>query len=354
MSPDFRFACPICGQHISAPTATIGSSGVCPNCSATFAISAPGSSETSTKTAEAQTGALPSPLPQAHVPVKKRDYRKALPGASPTPVPTDTSERVSRVREAWRASEGFVSRYLTPKTVLCFTVILLLASWTYPPGVHYSPNYLHGWFFLFDMTGKMRVDFGRLILLDAIIAALGGMLAWACSRDGAPRLAAAVILIVIPVGAIGVLATREIQQHRQAAWTQKYYAELNRRSAEQAAEFERSRAALDAAQQTARKAAEVSLVATLKKTMPNSASAIDILEAIKEARRLGFSDNDIYSHLNKGSDAYRAAYKDGYSAREVENALAKSAQELENVLAESASRIKPDDLKRVVLFDVQI
>ena len=92
------------------------------------------------------------------------------------------------------------------------------------------------------MTSKMRVDFGRLILLDAIIAALGGMLAWACSRDGAPRLAAAVILIVMPVGAVGVLSTRELLR---VYWAQKYYAEQERLTAEKAAEFEYSRVGLD-------------------------------------------------------------------------------------------------------------
>jgi len=62
------------------------------------------------------------------------------------------------------------------------TILLLVASWVYPPGFHYR-DHSHGWFFLFDTRSVMRVDFGRLILLDAIVVTIGGGFAWAVSRN---------------------------------------------------------------------------------------------------------------------------------------------------------------------------
>ncbi len=88
-------------------------------------------------------------------------------------------KRAGRVRTALRAISTLVDRELTTKRLVAGTVMLLIASWIYPPWILDGRS--HGWFLVFDTTESlvMQIDFGRLLLIDAIIAAAGGLLAWA-------------------------------------------------------------------------------------------------------------------------------------------------------------------------------
>jgi hypothetical protein len=94
--------------------------------------------------------------------------------------------------------------------VVWIALTLLIASWLYPPWEHYNPHtrgvkadiggvfkpwapspphrqgvsaqHPHGWYFIFDTKQTetntdelvMRVDFGRLMLLDGVIVAVAG------------------------------------------------------------------------------------------------------------------------------------------------------------------------------------
>jgi hypothetical protein len=64
--------------------------------------------------------------------------------------------------------------------VVGIALALLIASWLYPPGFY--RDHSHNWFFLFDTRSVMRVDFERLILVDAIIIVLAGAVTWAGSQ----------------------------------------------------------------------------------------------------------------------------------------------------------------------------
>jgi hypothetical protein len=93
------------------------------------------------------------------------------------------------------AIRGFVDRHLTTKTVIVFTILLLLASWIYPPWVTYGRYASHNWDFIFSTnTGSMRIDLPRLLLIDLIIAVTSGLLAWAISRNSVARRTAARIV----------------------------------------------------------------------------------------------------------------------------------------------------------------
>jgi len=79
-----------------------------------------------------------------------------------------------------------LDRRLTARTVVVVTILLLVASWIYPPWIIGSGRSVsHGWFFVFDTTSEtvQRVDFGRLFLIDGIILAAGGLLAWAAFHN---------------------------------------------------------------------------------------------------------------------------------------------------------------------------
>jgi hypothetical protein len=107
-------------------------------------------------------------------------------------------ERIGKTRKALRTIRGFVDRCLTARTVVVVTILLLVASWIYSPWIHYgryrernTPEVAHGWFFVFDTTQKegsdseivMRIDFGRLLLIDAVIALVGGLSARAAFHN---------------------------------------------------------------------------------------------------------------------------------------------------------------------------
>ena len=95
------------------------------------------------------------------------------------------SGRIGRLLLALRA---IPERLLTPRVVLVVACLLLIASWAYPPGFERESRHVsRGWFFLFDTDSDMQVDFPRLILLDAIIAAGAGMVAWSVSGSSSSR-----------------------------------------------------------------------------------------------------------------------------------------------------------------------
>jgi hypothetical protein len=120
---------------------------------------------------------------------------------------------IGKTPRTLRGIHNFIDEHLTTKAVVVLTVLLLLASWIYPPWIIASGRYVsHGWFFVFDTTREtaMRVDFGRLFLIDAIIAAAGGLLAWAVSGNSTARRVTVRIafyaLIVVPLIVVVCLA----------------------------------------------------------------------------------------------------------------------------------------------------
>lgn len=149
-------------------------------------------------------------------------------------------ERIGKTRRALRAIRGFVDRRLTARTVVVATVLLLVASWIYPPWIIASGRSVsHGWFFIFDMTREiaMRVDFGRLFLIDGIIAVVGGGLGWVILRNGNVRTLFSRILfyslVAVPVIALIWGSAYLIQDAKRKA---------DERTAEQAAKVVRERA----------------------------------------------------------------------------------------------------------------
>jgi hypothetical protein len=128
---------------------------------------------------------------------------------------------IGRTPRTLRGIHNFIDEHLTTKAVVVVTVLLLLASWIYPPWIIGSGRYVsHGWFFVFDTTGEtaMRVDFGRLFLIDAIIAAAGGLLAWAVFGNSTARRVTVrlffyglIVLWLIAIAWIGAVAIGNVQ-----------------------------------------------------------------------------------------------------------------------------------------------
>jgi hypothetical protein len=136
-------------------------------------------------------------------------------------------KRIARTRRALCAIRGFVDRHFTTKTVIALTILLLLASWIYPPWILGSyRNVSRGWFFVFDTTRgtAMRVDFGRLFLIDVVIAATGGLLAWAVFANSTARRVTVrfafytlIILPLIGVVCLGAVVLGNIQKRSKAS-----------------------------------------------------------------------------------------------------------------------------------------
>ena len=117
------------------------------------------------------------------------------------------------------AIRGFVDRLLTTRTVIAVIILLLLASWIYPPWILYGHE--HRWLFIFDTSYNttMRVDFGRLLLLDGIIVAVGGLLAWGVFSNSTARRVtvrfafyALIILPLIGVVCLGAVVIEKVQR----------------------------------------------------------------------------------------------------------------------------------------------
>jgi len=124
---------------------------------------------------------------------------------SPAQVPDMPPKRKGRrIRRALSATWDIIECHVSATTIVVVAVLLLVASWIYPPWVRYPE---HDWHFIFDTnTGAMRIDVERLVLIDLIIAAPLGLFAWAISGNSATRrtafrvafsLVAAVCLLVL-------------------------------------------------------------------------------------------------------------------------------------------------------------
>src|SRR4029077_9061610 len=119
---------------------------------------------------------------------------------SPTQVavPLPKRKRSGKIRRTFCAIRDLIERLLTPTAIVVITVLLLVASWIYPPWVERT---WHGWYFIFNTdTGSARIDLPRLLLIDLIVAVPGALLAWTISRNaGARRLVARIVFYSIVV-----------------------------------------------------------------------------------------------------------------------------------------------------------
>ena len=106
----------------------------------------------------------------------------------PAQVVTPPPKRKRRIRNGLCAIRDFIERHLTANAIVVITVLLLVASWIYPPWVRYGRHPEHDWYFVFSIrTGSMRIDLARLLLIDLIIAVPSALLAWAISRNSVAR-----------------------------------------------------------------------------------------------------------------------------------------------------------------------
>ena len=156
--------------------------------------------------------------------------------------------------------------------LLWLAIALLIASWLYPPWVHYNPHvkgssatHPHGWFFIFDtQQGErrdnelvMHVDFGRLGLVDAIIVVVIGATVWMSSRwNIRPAIAVASLvgggLIFAIVGIGWSLVHAGIEQAKLET-----EAKMAREAHDRTAQRERERQLEEAKELRARQEAEV-------------------------------------------------------------------------------------------------
>src|SRR4029077_3906157 len=117
---------------------------------------------------------------------------------SPTQVavPLPKRKRSGKIRRTFCAIRDLIERLLTSTAIVVITVLLLVASWIYPPWVQRT---WHGWYFIFNTnTGSARIDLPRLLLIDLIIAVPGGLLAWAIYRSStAQRVAVRAVLSLL-------------------------------------------------------------------------------------------------------------------------------------------------------------
>jgi hypothetical protein len=117
---------------------------------------------------------------------------------------------------ALRVISSLVDRQLTTKRLFGGTVLLLIASWICPPWI--LNGRAHGWFLVFDTTQSlvMQIDFGRLLLIDAIIAAAGGLLAWAVFHNWTLFRVAAHLsvyaLLIAPMAAVVLLVAFVVER----------------------------------------------------------------------------------------------------------------------------------------------
>ena len=266
-------------------------------------------------------------------------------------------KHIGRTWKTLRTLPDFFELKLATKTILSIVALLLIASWVYPPWVHYgryqreSPEVTHGWFFVFDTQQQesgdisrivMRIDLGRLLLIDGIIAVAGWM--FITNR----RLAFYSLLAALIIGLGCFVAVRIQREAAQRAAQQQRAAEERAAQEQTAAEEQRAEA-----ERITRKQKQQE---TLDKDISTPATASEILRAIQRAQQLGCSDEEIYDSLveNFGGFtaieelagiAYGEATSKGYRLAGTERAL------LER-MSEEASMLNSDDLKKVILFDI--
>ena len=195
----------------------------------------------------------------------------------------------------------------------------------------------HSWFFVFDTTRDMvmRVDFGRLFLIDAIIAAVGGLLAWTCFRNSTGRRAIVRIVFytfVVASIAVAICLSMLLFQNVQE--------EITKRAA-QSMRFDPSTGTL----------VERSAEAFLNKPEPGKESPYDALIAYLAKKQP--VTVDIPGH---GTVIYPA----GMSSAEIAAAIKKqffsdgpwTQFNPAKYLAEKKTVLTADDLKKITLFDV--
>jgi hypothetical protein len=253
-----------------------------------------------------------------------------------------------RARRGFQALCRVVDRCCTAKTILATTILLLIATWIYPPWIHYgryqrvTPDVPRGWFFILDTTQReypdsqitMRIDLGRLLLIDAILGGAGGALAYAFSRRSTARgvvvQAIACTLCAVPITALfalcGIVAVR----------TQQAVARHN--------------AELESAESVRQQSNELR---TLLVTMPDVPTAQQVLAAIEEARGRGNSDVAIYNTLSERFKGFLPIKEIQGLGYKLGNGDYLALRGLTGALTKDALRVQPDDLKKIILFDVQ-
>lgn len=149
-----------------------------------------------------------------------RSLREVMPKAIRNLPSGETGQKqkpAGRIRTVLRVISSLVDRQLTTKRLFAGTVLLLIASWIYPPWILNGRS--HGWFLVFDTTQSlvMQIDFGRLLLVDAIIAAASGLLAWAVFHNWTLFRVAAHLsvyaLLIAPMVAVVFLVAFVVERH---------------------------------------------------------------------------------------------------------------------------------------------
>ena len=232
---------------------------------------------------------------------------------------------------------------------IVIVLALLLASWIFPPWVHYSPRAggsvcnPHGWYFIFDTdqgegSGSnlvMHVDYGRLILLDAIIVVGVALLAWIAVRmrfsfsviarlwrglsSKTGRFVLLITAAVIVLALLAPIGWQQVVESREAARKETAQA------AEKAAAQEKLRILAGALNEC---------------TGKTGVTQKQLLGGIRKARELGYSDDEIANYLFANSDQCAEAKRVGYTF-----------QSLESSILESQSKVEENDLKKIEVSD---
>jgi hypothetical protein len=240
-----------------------------------------------------------------------------------------------------------IDRCCAAKAILIATVILLIATWIYPPWVHYgryqrvTPDIPHGWFFILDTNQResdseviTRIDLGRLLLIDAVLTATGGAIAYVFSRRSAARPRA------VRITASGLCAVTIAL----ALWTAGLVAQQTQQA------IARHNAELKSTEVNRQQSNDLrNLIAAI----PDLPMAQQVLAAIEEARRRGNSDDAIYNRLSerfKGFVPIKEIPGLGYKLGNGDNLALRG---LTGALTKDALRVQADDLKKIILFDVQ-
>jgi len=251
-------------------------------------------------------------------------------------------------------AQRFLDRWIRTKAVCAATAIVLLASWLYPPWIHYSRSQRmivekpHGWFFLFDpIQGEhypaqtvMRIDIGRLVLLNAVMLLSGGLIASAASRNATRRHVVNGVIILLLVGLLSIPTVVAISAGQAIFRYRQKIAADARNKARQA----------EVAQREAR------LRQTIDKMVPEVPSASDLLVVIESSRQTGFSDEMIFDCLSQKFNGYIPvreldAGKRGYR---VSSSQRWQLSSYEAAWKHDALTVQPDDLKKILLFDVKL
>jgi hypothetical protein len=271
-------------------------------------------------------------------------------------------EKRGRLRRGFQAFCRVVDRCCTAKTIFAATILLLIATWIYPPWIHYGryqrvprgpfgglsgadsarPNVPRGWFFILDTNQReypgsqiiMRVDVGRLLLIDSVLAAVGGVLAYSFSLHSRARVIAVQVvagtLCAVPITVLLALGTLLAVQMQQA---------IGRHNAE-----------LESAEAISRQSDDLR---TLIAAIPDSPSAQQVLAAIENARRTANSDEAIYNRLAERFNGFVPIKEIPGRGYKMANGDGLILGGLTEALSKDALRVQAPDLKKITLFDVR-